>query len=212
MIKAVIVLGGDEPGTEFLREQLSQADVIVAADGGAQALVHIGVLPHVLLGDMDSLDEGLARKLEQAGVPVLRCAPEKDFTDGQLAVDWALDKGATDIALLGALGGRLDHLLGNVALLLRTARRGAHCEMRDERTRAWAATGLTDIQGDVGDTVSLLPLAGDASARYLSGLQYGTQEPLALPADMPIGVSNVLIAQRAKVDIKGWALVVVVKG
>lgn len=210
-MKTLIVLGGDAPGAEFLKEQVSQADVIVAADGGAQALAHIGVRPDVLLGDMDSLGEGLAQELEQAGVPVLRCAPEKDFTDGQMAVDWALDKGATDITLLGALGGRLDHLLGNVALLLRAARGGAHCEMRDERTRAWAATGLTDIQGDVGDTVSLLPLAGDASARYLSGLQYGTQEPLALPADMPIGVSNVLTAQRARVDITRWALIVVTK-
>ncbi len=210
-MKALIALGGDAPGAEFLKEQVSQADLIVAADGGAQALAHIGVRPHVLLGDMDSLYEGLAQELEQAGVPVLRCSPEKDFTDGQLAVDWALDKGAVDIALLGALGGRLDHLLGNVALLLRAARHGARCEMRDEHTRAWAATGLTDILGDVGNTVSLLPLAGDAAARYLEGLQYGTQEPLALPADMPIGVSNVLTARQARVDITGWALIVVTK-
>lgn len=209
-MKAVILLGGDAPPLSLLREQLAWADRVICADGGAAALDAIGTHADVLLGDMDSIEPGILARWQAAGVATLCSPAEKDFTDGQLAVDWAMEQGATEIRLLGCMGGTLDHLLGNVALALRAARRGVRCALLDERSRAWAATGETLIEGQPGDIVSLLPLAGDAAVRYLHGLQYGTLEPLALPADMPIGARNMLTDSPAHILIEGWVLVVVV--
>lgn len=209
-MKALILLGGDAPPLPLLREQLAWADRVICADGGAGVMDAIGAHPDVLLGDMDSIQPGILERWQAAGVDTLCSPAEKDYTDGQLALDWAMEHGATEIRMLGGMGGTLDHMLGNVALALRAARRGVACALLDGHSRAWAATGKTSIEGRPGDIVSLLPLAGDASVRYLHGLQYGTWEPLALPADMPIGARNMLTDSPAQIDIEGWVLVVVV--
>ena len=207
-MKAVIILGGEQPEAGLLRDCLAETDIVICADSGANWLMQAGRLPDLLVGDMDSIAEGLDKELETKGVRVLRRSAEKDETDGQLALDEAMALGADDITLLGAAGGRLDHLMGNLQLLVRAARRGIKAVMADKTSRAWAATGRTEILGRAGNTLSILPLGEGVSAAYLSGLKYGTLEPLALPMDCPVGVSNVMTEDTAVVEITGWALVV----
>ena len=207
-MKAVLLLGGRQPGAEELERRLACADLVVTADGGAHALHRLGQLPHVLVGDMDSIVPGLDRELEAAGVTVLRSSPQKDETDGQLALDYALERGATELVLLGAGGGRLDHLLGNLQLLLRAARRGARAVLSDGGTSAWAATGRADIAGRAQDTISLVPVGDGVAVTYGCGFKYGTGQRLELAADQPLGISNELTEDKATVTIEGWALIV----
>jgi thiamine pyrophosphokinase len=206
-LKALVVAGGGLPQA-LLWDELARADIVVCADGGAAHLSAAGRLPHLLVGDMDSIEPGLLEELMSAGVETVRADAEKDETDAQLAVDEAMRRGASEIVLLGALGGRIDHALGNLMLLVRAAERGVRALIKDDACEIFAATGETEISGRAGETVSLLPAGSGVSVRYLDGFRYGTREPLPLPLDAPVGVSNVLTADRAYVFINGWAYIV----
>lgn len=207
-MKALIIVGGGGVSPELLQAELSNADVTICADSGAKLLAAINHRPHVLVGDMDSIEPGLLNKLEAAGVETVRADAAKDETDGQLALDIAMARGATEIVLLGALGGRIDHTLGNLLLLTRAAMRGVRAVMRDDVCEVSAATGPVEISGRPGMTVSLLPAGSGVSVRYLDGMRYGTKAPLPLPIDAPVGVSNEMTAERAHVVIEGWAYIV----
>jgi thiamine pyrophosphokinase len=207
-MRAVITLGGGSVPESLLLRELADADILLSADGGAAQPAAAGRLPDVLVGDMDSIDGGLLRSLESSGAEIIRADPAKDETDGLLAVDLAIARGATHIVLLGALGGRPDHFLGNMALLLRAAKRGVRAVMRDAGCEISAATGEVKIAGRAGQTVSVLPVGDGVSVRYLDGLAYGTREPLPLPADAAVGVSNQMTADVANLFVYGWAFIV----
>lgn len=206
-MKAAVILGGGAQ-SGLMRRELKDAELIVCADGGAAHCVAAGVRPGVVVGDMDSIDPKLLRSLEATGVEVVRADRHKDETDAELALVEALRRGATEITLLGALGGRLDHTMGNLMLLLRAARRGIKAVLKDESCEIFAATGETQIVGHTGQTVSVLPIGEGVSVRYVDGVEYGLGAPVELPLDKPVGVSNVMTADKAHITISGWAYIV----
>ena len=112
-MKAFIYTGG-EIAQKGIAEHPGEEDLILAADGGYRNAKKMGVTPHLLLGDLDSLEKGerLPEELEILQVPA-----EKDDTDTQLAVKVALERGAKQLVIIGGLGGRLDHTLSNLAIL-----------------------------------------------------------------------------------------------
>lgn len=206
-MKALVVAGGNVP-PGLLREELARSDLVVCADGGARHLEGTGRLPDLLVGDMDSIAPEQLRRLEAACVEVIRAKQEKDETDAQLAVDEAIRRGASEIVFLGALGGRIDHALGNLMLMVCAAEKGVKAVIRDDSCEVFAATGSVEITGRAGETVSLLPAGSGVSVRYLDGFKYGTKEPLPLPIDSPIGVSNVLTAEKAHAEITDWTYII----
>ncbi len=120
-MKALIVLGGDAPGVGLLKACAAEADFSIAADRGLEAFDAAGMEPDMLIGDMDSVSpQVLARYESRLSADRLNCI--KDDTDGEYALNLALEKGATEITLLGALGGRLDHALANLMMVVRAAR------------------------------------------------------------------------------------------
>src|SRR5438128_8852856 len=107
-MRAVIVAHGDVLPSD--RASVTDGAMIVAADGGALALEHWRILPHLVVGDMDSLGQAGVERLAKRGVPVVSYPAAKDETDLELAVARAIDAGASEVVVLGALGGpRLDH-------------------------------------------------------------------------------------------------------
>ena len=106
---AIVVANGVLPDLALFSRLLAAADVIVAADGGARALLQAGWRPAAILGDMDSLPLDLLAAWHAGGGETLVVPPEKDETDLELALRYVLQCGACRIAVLGALGGRVDH-------------------------------------------------------------------------------------------------------
>ncbi len=207
-MNALILLGGSGAPETLLRRELAASDLVVCADSGAAHLNAMGHLPDILVGDMDSIDPSLLATMERSGVELVRVLAAKDETDGWLAVDQAIARGAEEIVILGAMGGRADHLLGNLMLLVRATKRGVRAFIRDGECEITAATGPVEITGKAGQTVSILPIGDGVSVRYLDGLMYGTLEPLPLPIDAPNGVSNVMTADVAHVTVDGFAYLV----
>jgi thiamine pyrophosphokinase len=210
-MKAVVVTDGEpDPGDAI---HLADADLVVAADGGARWLDAIGVMPAVLVGDLDSLDPELVARLEGAGVRVERHPADKDASDTELALHRARESGAEAIVVLGGLGGdRLDHEIANLLLL-------ADPEMGEGDRDLWLIRGGTTVRvahagiglrlsGRVGDLVSLLPIGGDAEGVRTEGLRFALNgERLALGPSR--GLSNVVVSQPASVSLERGLLLVV---
>jgi len=102
---------GDASGSRAIAEG---ADLLLCADGGALHVLGWGLTPDVVIGDMDSLDAAHLEQLEAAGIELILYPPHKDETDLELALERALQEGASEITILGALGGRIDQTLANM--------------------------------------------------------------------------------------------------
>ena len=206
-----VVLNGDLGGARSLA-LLDGAERIVAADGGANRLAANHRRPSVVVGDMDSIAPDLLRRLEDEGCRIERHRPNKDETDGELAVREALVGGgspsrALRLVILGAWGGRVDHTLANVALLAMPELAAVDAALYDGLT--WlrlVRDGLT-LEGSVGDIVSLLPWGGDAVGVTLSGLAYPLVDA-CLPLGAARGMSNVMLGSAAQVALRAGALLV----
>lgn len=190
---------------------LDAADLVIAADGGAASLHALGRRPDRLVGDLDSTDASLVADLEADGVPVDRHPPDKDATDTELALDAAIGGGATELIVLGALGGdRIDHELANLLLLAdpRLATIGARIAHGATTVRVVRAGASARLSGASGDLVSLLPLGGDAHGVTTDGLRW----PLAgatLRFGASRGVSNEITTSPASVSLERGLLVIV---
>ena len=176
------------------------ADLKIAVDKGYEAFDRAGIMPNLLVGDMDSVSsEALERAQKSTQIERLPC--QKDDTDGVHAVDVAIARGAKQITILGALGGRMDHALANLMLLVRAHEKGAYAEILDEHMRIVRVDGEIEITGAKGDTFSLLPL-GKAEGVGIEGCAYHPEEELSLDSGYPMGVSNVITEDEAKVTVK----------
>lgn len=193
---AVVFLGGEYRDSSWHRALVARADLIVAADGGAGFLNGLGVLPDAVVGDFDSLDPATALRLEAQGVALVRHPVRKDFTDGELAVDEALRRGAGAVLLAGGTGA-LDHTLGHLAILRRLAGRGVPARLVAPglSVTVLAAPAAVGLAAAAGVRVSLVPL-GDAAAVSLTGLEYPLDHGV-LPADACLGLGNHVVADGA---------------
>lgn len=210
-MNAVLVASGDPDPADA--RWLSDADLVVAVDGGAAWLVSIGRRPDALVGDLDSVEPALALRLEEEGVTVERHPAEKDSSDSELALDYALRRGADRIVMLGAIGGvRLDHELANVLLLAAGRKDPRDLDLRLIRggacMRALQGGSSLVIEAGTGSLVSLLPVGGDAEGVTTRGLRYPLRdEPLRLGSTR--GLSNEVAAQPATVQLRHGTLLVI---
>jgi len=209
-VKVIIVAGGEaEEGTAWQR-WVRDADLIVGADGGAARALSWGLVPQVVIGDLDSLPAGALAELEKHQVRFIRHPRAKDETDLELALTFAAEQGAREIVILGALGGRLDHTLSNVLLLALPDLAGIPVRIADG---AQEAILLRDgesvrLQGQPGDLVSLLPWCGDARGVTTEGLAWPLEDAI-LHFGFSRGVSNEMTARQARVVLDhGYLLVV----
>ena len=200
-MRAIIFANGDAPDQKTIERWITPPDRIIAADGGTRNALSIGVIPHVVIGDLDSLAEADREQLERAGVPLIVYPAHKDYTDLELALRHALEQGATKIVIFSALGGRWDQSLANLMLL--TLPELAHVTTRiiDRGVAIEVIRDQAEITGRVGDTLSLIALKGDAHGVTIEGCEY----PLSgatLPFGATLGISNVLTHDSVKIAVK----------
>ena len=187
MTTFAILLGGTIAATARLLGQVRGARVIAADSGMAHAAV-LGLTPELWIGDFDSAGSELA--LRYRDVPRETHPPEKNATDGGLAIAEALRRGASEIVMVGALGGQADHMLGHMGQALQLARAGQRCLLTSGREEAYPfVRGETLIDLPATSRVSLIPFT-DLEGLDLAGVQW----PLinrAVPLGSTLTLSNV---------------------
>jgi thiamine pyrophosphokinase len=200
-MRTIIIANGLLPDPAAHSRLLRADDWVIAVDGGAAHAQAMGVLPHEVIGDMDSLPAALRATLQAAGTRFHTYPADKDETD----------LGAAEVLILGALGGRLDQTLANLFLLAHPALAGVDVRLVEGAQTAFLIRQQALIEGQPGDTVSLIPLGGDARGVTAEGLRWPLHgETLRLGATR--GVSNVLLQEQARVTVEEGVLLCVVAG
>lgn len=197
-MRAVIIGNGNIKSYDFIKSRISNSDLIICADGGYNHARNMDIMPDVLIGDLDSASgyDDVKNRLEY---PV-----RKDFTDGELAVMYANEHGCDEIVLAGMTGNRLDHTIADIMLL-------AHCKkgvLIDDNNEIYLLRDKLIIEGYRGQTLSIVPITGDAEGVSTSGLEYPLNaETLHFASTR--GISNVMTAEKCEITIeRGLALVI----
>jgi thiamine pyrophosphokinase len=203
--RAVIFANGLLNDLQAVRSLLQDGDYLVAADGGLHHLKRLGLEPALLVGDFDSTSPEEVAQAEGSGARILRYRPEKDETDLELALRVVLDDGYKTIRIIGGLGGRLDHALGNIFLL--TSPEALPCDIRldDGQLEVFVIHGSAIIAGNPGEIVSLLPLGGPARGVVTDGLRYPLHGETLWP-DKTRGISNIMSGVNASVILQSGYL------
>jgi len=208
-VRVAIFLNGSADSAGLLRRVAERADLVVAADGGARFALEAGVVPDLVVGDMDSLGENLALQVERLGGSLERHPVRKDKMDGQLAVLAARERGATVADLLCAVGGRLGALFAVPQILLAAERIGLRSTVLADRGRIFVIEADSrTIQGDPQDSVSIFPLSSPATGVTLERMEYPL-ENASLDSGDTLGFHNELIGTEARVSVGQGALLVV---
>ena len=204
-MKAFLFANGDAPNLPAIRRMITPGDLLIAADAGARHILAMGLLPTILIGDLDSLEPAQRESLQSAGVPVRQYPPAKDETDLELCLGYALAQNPTEVIISGCYGGRLDQMLGIVSLLLDPRLADLPARLDDGVTELALVRSTLAIYGAVGDTVSLLPFGTDVAGVSTQGLEY----PLAqetLYAHRSRGISNRMVEPSAMVKVESGIL------
>ncbi len=193
-MKVAIILNCGAPIVRAIK-----ADKIICCDGGYK---FCPIEPDIVLGDFDSLERS------EVSAPVVEHDPHKNASDGELAVYYAKETyNADEIVFYGVLGGRIDHVLCNFAIMKLASDLGIRVHAEEDGVNVYFAHGKFELGVQKGDTVSILPYGGNALVTHSKDLEYPLNDLLLTPADSR-GLSNVALSNRISVDIvSGNALV-----
>ncbi len=203
--RIVLFANGELPLPEHVKGQLTQDDVLIAVDGGLRYLTTLDLIPHLIIGDLDSADPIQVERFEGQGVEVRKYPPEKDKTDLELALDAALEINPDVIWIAGALGNRLDQTLGNIFLLTQPKLVGVDVRIMDGTRQVFLIRESTPIQGEPGQRLSLIPLHGPVTGVQTDGLKYPLKNETLYPYQSR-GISNRLSESTANVIIQSGLL------
>lgn len=207
-MKKVLILVNGEYGDYHFCKSLEAYDMIICADNGMHHARHLKLVPDLIVGDFDSSTGEDLAFFRAMGVKVETFNPHKDATDTELAVDRAIEAGATEIMIWGGVGTRLDHSLGNVQILYKLLKQNIKGTLLNPYNTVCLAEKHITLQGKIGQTVSLLPFAGEVKGITTRFLEYPL-ENANLSLGNSLGISNVMQQASAEIQIKDGILLVI---
>lgn len=214
MSRIVIFANGQLNQLDAVKSRLRATDRIYCADGGTRHALALGLTPHVVVGDLDSIEPDSADRLAAAGTTLHRYPIHKDQTDLELTFDWALKENPAEIMLVGALGGRLDQMLANILLLTRPAYSGVELSLTDgpQWAKLIRSNERSTVTGQPGDTLSLVPLSAAVSRVNFTGVDWPLRDA-TLELGSTWSISNQLTDTEASVSIgEGLLLLIHIAG
>lgn len=206
-MRIIIVANGTITPEVNLASMVNKADFLIAVDGGADHCLAAGVVPDIVIGDLDSISLKSLNQLKRAEIKILSYPVEKDFTDLELALKYAVNQSEGEIVILGGLGARWDMSMANLMLLGADFLENRVIRMitgNQEAVLLRAGQQIT-INGKIGSIVSLIPLSSNAEGVTTHGLRYPLDnETLVFAATR--GVSNQLKSKKATVYLRSGLL------
>lgn len=192
----VIICGGNVG--EYINDYIGAEDFVICADSGYDHAKRFGIIPDIVIGDMDSTAYNDIAE-EKRVYP-----KRKDFTDSELAVMYALEKGFEKVLLFGMIGTRMDHSLANIGMLSRLK----NAVIIDENNEIYFAEDEFSLNGKPGDIISIIPFKEDLFGVTTEGLDYPLENG-TIKCGTSLGISNVMIKNTCRIKIeKGKALII----
>lgn len=208
MPHVIIFANGLLPDKDAVRRMLPNDIVIIAADGGTRHAMALGFMPAVVVGDLDSLVAEDRKILDARGVEIRRYPRDKDQTDLELALAYALETWDDSITIIGGIGGRLDQTLGNLSLLTDPKLVNREIRLDDGIDEVFFTRRQSEIHGDPGDIVSLIPWGETVFGVTTRGLRWPLDGETLFP-DKTRGISNELEFETASVSVQSGLLLTV---
>ncbi len=181
---------------------------VVAADSGYERATAAGFEVDLVVGDLDSLSEAARAELDDRGTAFEAYPADKDATDLELALDAALRYAPSAITVVGGRTGRFDHAIGQVLLLGHPKYSGVELDALLDDGVVHVVHGTRELRGSVGETISLVPLHGDARGVTTAGLLYSLSDD-RLAAGSTRGVSNEFVSDRATITVRDGVVIAV---
>ena len=220
MLGKVLLITGGKVNMDFAEEYTAsqEYDTVVCADSGLNTAYRLGMPVHYFMGDFDSVSPEILEAYREGKVEGsehcewVRYPKEKDYVDTQLVLEWILEKGADEITFLGATGGRLDHFLANVNILMLALKQKVPAYIVDSRNRIRLTDSTLSIerQDMYGKYLSLLPLTSTVTGGTLRGLKY-LIEDYTLEVGIARAISNEMdeTSDKAEILLRTGVLIVV---
>ncbi len=215
--KVIIIANGfikDPSGTYKKmtgRFGFSRDDIVICADGGASNALKMGLIPDVVIGDMDSIKFGVKEKIREKSTKTryISTSSQKDESDTQLAVEYALGlRGVKKIMITGAVGDRIDHTLANIILLSSPELEDVDIRILTDNSDMFIVRKPVTINGVPGKTITLISLSSYTYFTGTRGLKYELKEEKLIFSPVR-GLSNEFIDKKVKLDIREGTLLVI---
>lgn len=207
-MKAAVVSHGEVRDYPYTASIIKDCDLIVCADGGVEHVLKCGMVPNAVVGDLDSVSSNAIQEVYHKKIDIVKYPRDKDYTDTQLAINYAIEKGASEILLIGSVGDRIDHSLANIFLMIKLEKANIKCCLLNEKNAIYITGKEIKLRAKIGDIVSLIPVGGDAKGVYTEGLQYKLSGR-DLEMGEPLGISNIVTEEEFTVRVTSGFLLVI---
>ena len=200
---ALIVCNGEPPGQAHLEARVQAASLVVAADGGILPLIEAGILPDILIGDLDSSQEPYPPNIK-----VIK-DPDQETNDLEKALSYLLDTPHRKVLVLGATGLRLDQTLKNLSVLVQYHGKFESIVFEDQMCQIFVANQNTELSLPIGTAISLFPMSGKVDGIVTHGLKYPLLNE-SLENGVRDGSSNVTIASPVSISYQTGTLLLLI--
>ncbi len=187
-------------------DDIATCDFIICADNGLTHAKKLAITPNFIIGDFDSIDKETLEEFKH--IEIRKLNPVKDETDTECAIDYAIERGATEIIVYGGIGHRFDHSLANVHLLAKALDQRVKAQLRNENNVVYIVDNHIEINACIGELVSLIPLTETVMGVNTTGLFYSLENG-SFQIGKPYGVSNYMTSTTATISIKSGKLLVI---
>lgn len=204
--RAFIYAAGEYTGDDiklYKRIKTKEEDLIICADGGYNSLCFTGIVPDVIIGDFDSIKVTVPKE-----IPTIRYPKDKDKTDLELCIDYALEQECDTVFILGALGGRIDHTMGSLCALKYAMEKNVDAMILTGKSRIYLVDSEIEIPRERFDHVSLIPYTETVTGVYTLGLKYELNGR-DLTKSSSLSISNEFYNNTAKIKIQSGLLYVI---
>ena len=191
----VIIAGSPDTNSEFIKSTVKDSDYVICADKGYLYAKNAGITPDVVVGDFDSFNSKINDECE-----IITLNPIKDDTDTFHSIDIAIERGYTELTIIGALGGRIDHSFANISALEYICKKGGKGILLSEKERVEFLPKGEYKYKYKDKTFSLFPFGcSDVCVTY-EGVFYPL-EKFRINSGLSLGISNVFTADESKINI-----------
>ena len=205
----LVVGSGSIESDELLRSIAKSSRLLICADGGAFYFQRAGITPNVLIGDFDSIKPAFLKLYKELGVEIIKYPSNKDYTDMELALDYAIIHGASRIYIMGAIGSRMDHTMSNIQLLHKLADNGVEGVVVNENNYIYLISESIEIGKKDGYMLSLVPATERVEGITTQGLTYALKDAV-MHIGTGLGISNEFTGEKAVISIKKGRLYAIV--
>jgi thiamine pyrophosphokinase len=204
----LIIANGRENSKEFITSLAKRVDFVIGVDGGMGILLKYQIKADIAIGDFDSLDSKLLKELKKKKIPIMKFPKDKDFSDTELAIRFAIKEGFQNFILTGMLGKRTDHLLFNISTLLFLNKQNKHCVIKEEDEEIYITSSIAQIDTKIGEIISIYPLTMQSTILETKGLKYELKN-YSIKKYRTLTLSNIATSEKAIIKVKSGTVLII---